>query len=105
MLLCAGRLGVVENRRPQVTAFVRSILDSPDPTEEKLHRNLLLALAVAGDDVNLDPGLMSELVRRAVACMPTDVYAFARSLVEAPRAVGGQRRDGDACRPGGHLGE
>lgn len=83
ILLCAGRLGVVENRRPQVTAFVQSILDCPDPAEEKLHRNLLLALAVAGDDVSLDPGLVSELVRRAMACLPTTVYALARSLVAA----------------------
>lgn len=83
ILLCAGRLGVVENRRPQVTAFVRSILEHADPTEEKLHRNLLLALAVAGDDVNLDSPLVSELAERAAACLPTRVYALARDLVGA----------------------
>lgn len=83
ILLCAGRLGVVENRRPQVTDFVCGILDCPDDTEEKLHRNLLLALAIGGDDVNLGPGLVSEMVGRAVASLPTTVYAFARSLAGA----------------------
>ena len=83
ILLCAGRLGVTENRRTQVTGLVRAILDCPDPTEEKLHRNLLLALAIAGDDVNLETTLMTELVRQAVACLETNVYVLARRLTEA----------------------
>jgi len=77
ILLCAGRLGVVENRRKEVTDFVRRILSSPDPTEPDLHRNLLLALAIACDDVNLDPGALQELIETAVRCLPTRVYAFA----------------------------
>jgi HEAT repeat protein len=81
ILLCAGRLGVVENRRPQVTAFVRSILNCDDPTEEKLHRNLLLALAIAGDDVNLDPALIQEMVGRAVGCMPNWIETLMKGLV------------------------
>ncbi|HEY2295489.1 MAG TPA: HEAT repeat domain-containing protein, partial [Thermoanaerobaculia bacterium] len=77
ILLCAGRLGVVENRRKEVTDFVRRILSSPDPTEPDLHRNLLLALAIACDDVNLDPGALQELIETAVRCLPTRVYVFA----------------------------
>lgn len=81
ILLCVGRLGVVENRRLQVTELVRSILGCDDPTEEKLHRKLLLALAIAGDDVNLDPSLIQEIVRRAVDCLPTWVETLAKGLV------------------------
>jgi hypothetical protein len=81
ILLCAGRLGVVENRRAQVTNFVCAILDCDDPTEEKLHRNLLLALAIAGDDVNLDPVLIQEMVGRAVGCLPTQIETLAKGLV------------------------
>jgi HEAT repeat protein len=72
----------VENRRSQVTEFVRGILDCPDDTEETLHRNLLLALAIAGDDVNLEPGLVSEMVGRAVACLSTSTETLVKGLVE-----------------------
>ena len=82
VLLCAGRLGVVENRREQVSDFVRRILKCEDETEPDLHRNLLLALAIAGDDVNLDPGLLAEIVERARACLPTRVYEFANELIK-----------------------
>ena len=81
ILLCAGRLGVVENRREDVTDFVRRILSCPDPTESDLHRNLLLALAIACDDVNLDPAAVGELIETAVRCLPTNVYAFAEVLL------------------------
>jgi hypothetical protein len=78
ILLCAGRLGVVENRRPQVTQLVRDILEHEDPVEADLHRNLLLALAVACDDVNLEPVLVNDLVERAMALLTS---ALARELV------------------------
>lgn len=81
ILLCAGRLGVAENRRKEVTIFVRRILSTPDPTESDLHRNLLLALAVACDDVNLDPAALEELIEVAVQCLPTKVYAFGSLLL------------------------
>jgi hypothetical protein len=80
ILLCAGRLGVAENRRKEVTDFVHRILNSPDSTESHLHRNLLLALAIACDDVNLDPAAVGELIEAAVRCLPTNVYAFAEVL-------------------------
>ncbi len=81
ILLCAGRLGVVENRRKEVTDFVRRILSSPDPTEPDLHRDLLLALAIACDDVNLDPGALQDLIDTAVQCLPTRVYALAELVL------------------------
>ena len=83
ILLCAGRLGVVENRRALVTRLVRQILTCEDDTEPYLHRNLLLALAIAADDVNLDPNLLAELGAAIAACLPTDVYALARALIRA----------------------
>ncbi len=81
ILLCAGRLGVVENRRPQVTQLVRDILEHEDPHEADLHRNVLLALAIACDDVNQEPALVNELVEKALALLTTPVYALARELV------------------------
>ncbi len=81
ILLCAGRLGVVENRRPQVTQLVQDILKHDDPAEADLHRNLLLALAVACDDVNLEPALVDDLVERTMALLTTTVYALARELI------------------------
>ncbi len=55
ILLCAGQLGIGENRREAVSEFVNKILTCDDPTENDLHRNLLLALSIACDDVNLEP--------------------------------------------------
>lgn len=81
ILLCAGRLGVVENRRAQVTQLVRNILDNNDPTEADLHRNLLCALSIACDDVSLEPALVTDLVDRAVTQLSTQVYGFARELL------------------------
>ena len=81
ILLCAGRLGVVENRRAQVPQLVRSILDNNDPTEADLHRNLLCAFSIACDDVNLEPALVTELVERALSQLAAPVYAFVRELL------------------------
>jgi HEAT repeat protein len=81
LLLCAGRLGVVENRREEVTDLIHRILNYEDATEEYLHRNLLLALAVAGDDVNLGPGLISDMVKRAVRSLcKTSIPSCAATL-------------------------
>lgn len=82
ILLCAGRLGVVENRRPQVSELVRSILTCDDDLETDLHRKLLLALSIASDDVNLDPALLDELVKLATACLPTGITDLDRSLLD-----------------------
>ncbi len=81
LMLCAGRLGVVENRRGQVTDLVRAILDHEDPSEADLHRHLLLALAIACDDVYLEPQLMERLVASAVDCLPAQVHALGRAVM------------------------
>lgn len=83
ILLCAGRLGIVEARRPQVSKIVRNVLDCDDLTEGDLHRNLLLALAIAGDDVGIDKEVLETLVSQAVDLVPaTNVYVLAKSLLE-----------------------
>ena len=81
LMLCAGRLGVLENRREVVTRLVTSILTREDPSEADLYRHLLLALAIACDDVYLEPRVVDRLVNSAVACLPTRVYALGRSLM------------------------
>ncbi|MCP4680204.1 MAG: NACHT domain-containing protein [Deltaproteobacteria bacterium] len=81
LLLCAGQLGVVEKRRPQVTEFVRRTLNCADDTEPDLHRNLLLALAIAAGDVNLDPTLISDLLQRATTCLSTRVHSLDREII------------------------
>jgi len=83
LLLCAGRLGVGEKRRPQVTRLVQQILECPDDTETDLHRNLLLALAIAADDVNLHPHVIDDLGKRIQACLPTNIYQLARRLIDS----------------------
>jgi HEAT repeat protein len=102
ILLCAGRLGVVENRRQQVTALVRSILACEDDLESELHRNLALALAVAADDVNLDPALVGELVERATACLPTGIQDLDQSLLDSlAQLVANGTADAERCF--GHI--
>lgn len=80
ILLSAGRLGVVENRRKEVSDFVSLILDCADPTEDYLHRKLLLALAVASDDVNLDPALKEVLLSRALTCISPAIAPLAQEF-------------------------
>jgi len=62
---------------------VRQILDHQDPAERYLHRNLLFALAIAGDDVGLDPNLIGELKVRARDLWKTKVYGLGKKLVRA----------------------
>src|SRR5262249_43352175 len=79
--LCCGWLGVFEMRTSEVSGLVRSILDHADDTEPDLHRNLLLALAIAADDVNLEPALVQELIARSPQLFPTRVYALGGEVV------------------------
>jgi HEAT repeat protein len=80
ILLCSGQLGVVEQRRGQVSELVRRIISCQDETESDLHRNLLLAMAIAADDVSIDPGLLAELVKRAKTCLNTKIPALASQI-------------------------
>jgi hypothetical protein len=82
ILLCAGQLGTVEKRKLQVSKFVEEILTCEDPTEGDLHRNLLLALSIACDDVNLEYTLLCTLVEKSLACLPTNVYILAREIIK-----------------------
>ena len=81
ILLCAGRLGVVENRRKDVTDLVRRILEHEDPAEQHLYRNLLLALAIACDDVNLDRQLLEDLLDAAVPSLSSEVDALRTQIL------------------------
>jgi NACHT domain/HEAT repeats len=98
ILLCAGRLGVVENRREQVTKLVRDILEHEDPVEADLHRNLLCALSIACDDVNLEPKLVTDLVGRAIALLSTRTPALVRELLRLlGQLVANKMADFGAC--------
>ena len=103
ILLCAGRLGIVEGRQKQVTAFVHRILENDDPTEPDLRRNLLLALAIACDDVNLRASLMDEIVEAALGLVPSGTPALDRKILEhLGQLVANGAADLEACfRP--HL--
>jgi HEAT repeat protein len=81
ILLCAGQLGVVEKRRDVVSEFVGKILTNDDPTENDIHRNLLLALSIACDDVNLEHTLLNNIVQKAMACLQINVYVLASELI------------------------
>ena len=98
ILLCAGRLGIVEGRRRQVTAFVRRIWENEDSTEEDLRRNLLLALAIACDDVNLDASLTDAMVEQASALVPSGTPVLDLKLLERlGRLVADGAADLEAC--------
>ena len=81
-LLCCGRLGVVENRQSQVTSFVTQILERPDETESVLHRKLLLALAIASDDVNISPGLLERLGEKVSEIIPSYIPILDTQIIE-----------------------
>jgi len=98
ILLCAGWLGVVEKRREQVSDLVRRILHCADDTEPDLHRKLLLALAIAADDVNLAPALLNELVQCTTACLPTNVCDLAAEFVSRiGRLVANDAAEAETC--------
>lgn len=82
ILLCAGWLGIREKRQPQVTQLVQQLLDCPDPTEPHLHRNLILALTIAGDDVGFSPKLWPLLKAQFIHCFPTDCDELAEKLTQ-----------------------
>lgn len=78
ILLCAGRLGVVDKRREEVSSLVRAIWKAKDPTEADLHRNLKLALAIAGDDVYLEPALLQQLAAAMRRILPSGIETLDR---------------------------
>ncbi|WP_437936369.1 HEAT repeat domain-containing protein [Sorangium sp. So ce341] len=67
ILLCAGQLGIVEGRNKAVSDLGRRILGARSPHEEILHRDVLLASAMAMDGVGFDRSLLDELTWRLSA--------------------------------------
>jgi hypothetical protein len=61
ILLCAGELGVIEQRREQVNDLAQRILEADSDHEPILHRDLFLAAALSADDVGLSPALLDKL--------------------------------------------
>ncbi|HEX8680736.1 MAG TPA: HEAT repeat domain-containing protein, partial [Ardenticatenaceae bacterium] len=64
ILLCAGQLGVIEQRRELVSGLVRRILDAGSEHEEILHRDLFLATAIASDNVGLSNAILDQITQR-----------------------------------------
>ncbi|AGP40770.1 HEAT repeat domain-containing protein [Sorangium cellulosum] len=64
ILLCAGQLGIVEGRNRAVSELGRRILGAQSPHEEILHRDVLLAGAMAADGVGFDRALLDELASK-----------------------------------------
>ena len=71
ILLCAGQLGVMEQRRDQANDLVQHILQADSPHETLLHRDLFLALAA--DDVGLSPGLLESIATRLAPLLESHV--------------------------------
>jgi hypothetical protein len=55
ILLCAGQLGVVEQRRDRVSDLALRVLNAGSAYEPILHRDLFLTAALAADNVGLLP--------------------------------------------------
>ena len=64
ILLCAGQLGVIEQRDELASDFVQRILHAESDDETLLHRDLFLAAAAMADNVGLAPALLKELYER-----------------------------------------
>lgn len=91
LLLCAGQLGIIEGRSRAASDYVRRILGAGSPHEEILHRDVFLAVAVAADDVGLEPRLLEEIAGRLIELTGSKVP---RVRVEALRGLGQLARIG-----------
>ena len=63
ILLCAGQLGVIEQRRDRTSDLAKRILQADSEHEAILHRDLFLTTAIASDNVGLSNTLLDELTR------------------------------------------
>ncbi|MBA3471338.1 MAG: HEAT repeat domain-containing protein [Herpetosiphonaceae bacterium] len=63
ILLTAGQIGVMNADEAGATAFVRSIHGANSLYPDILHRDLLLAAAILGDDVGVKPSLTRTIAR------------------------------------------
>ena len=73
ILLCAGRLGVRENRQDWVNALGMRMLTAQSPHEAILHRDLFLTAALAADDVGLSASFQDDLATRLAAMVHSPV--------------------------------
>jgi predicted NACHT family NTPase len=64
ILLCAGQLGVLEQRRDEVSDLAQRLLAAQSTHEDILHRDLFLVAALAADDVDLSNTLLDVLAER-----------------------------------------
>ncbi|HSH03978.1 MAG TPA: NACHT domain-containing protein, partial [Anaerolineae bacterium] len=80
ILLCAGQLGILDHKSPEVTAFTKRILEHQDEYEPHLHRNLLLALDIAGDNVNLQIPFLKQLSSATINILPTKIDHLNRQI-------------------------
>ena len=81
ILLCAARLGMLENRRTEARELIEVTLRPRDDAEE-LHRSLQLALAIACEvPDSLTPELTTKLVSRTVECLPACLHIHALGTV------------------------
>ncbi|MCE7987973.1 MAG: NACHT domain-containing protein [Caldilinea sp. CFX5] len=80
ILLCAGQLGVIEQRRDLVTDLIQRIVNAHNDHEELLHRDLFLAAAAMADDVGINQSLY-QILYEQLAALHTDpnptIQAFA----------------------------
>ncbi len=63
LLLIAGQIGVMNADEAGATAFVRAIHTAKSLYDAILHRDLLLAAAILGDDVGVKPSLTRQIAR------------------------------------------
>ncbi|MBV7336953.1 HEAT repeat domain-containing protein [Chloroflexi bacterium TSY] len=81
--LCAGQLGVIEQRNDQATEFVERILDAESEHEAILHRDLFLACSSMADDVGLSSGLLKTLFESVSKLRTSNVLTIQNSSLTA----------------------
>jgi len=83
ILLCAGQLGVVEQRRDVASAFIQRILAAQSDHEEILHRDLFLAAAAMADDVGLSSELLEQLYQQLRSLHTSDISTLQNASLTA----------------------
>jgi HEAT repeat protein len=83
ILLCAGQLGVIEQRDDLATDFVQRILHAESEDEALLHRDLFLAAAAMADNVGLAPALLKELYERTALLRTSAVTTIQNAALTA----------------------
>jgi len=83
ILLCAGQLGVIEQRDDLATDFVQRILHAESEDEALLHRDLFLAAAAMADNVGLAPALLKELYERTALLHTSAVTTIQNAALTA----------------------